>query len=70
MGHASRNTEDSKVNGDWNCGGLAQGVSGEKNFSMLPRNCFCDIFVKNVVAFCPCPKSLPEARANEISKQP
>lgn len=44
---------------------------------MWPRDCFCDILAKNVAAFCPCPKSLPEAKlmsfgliplAEEISK--
>ena len=46
---------------------------------MLPRNSSCDILVKKVASFCPCPKSLPEAKvksfgliplAEEISKQP
>ena len=58
-------------------GGLAQEVSEKKNFSMLPRDHACDILVK-MAAFCPCPKSLPEAKvkrfrlislAKEISKQ-
>ena len=42
------------------------------------RDHFCDIFVKNVAAFCSCPKSLQESKlksfglmlAEEISKQP
>ena len=42
-------------------GGLAHEVSEEKNFSMLPRDCPCDILVKNVLAFCPCTKSLLKA---------
>ena len=46
---------------------------------MLPRDCSCDILVKEMPAFCPCPKSLPEAKvksfglillAEEILKQP
>ena len=45
---------------------------------MWPRDHSCDILVKKVAAFCPCPKSLPEAKvksfeliqlAEEISKQ-
>ena len=45
---------------------------------MLSRDHSCDIMVKEVVAFYPCPKSLPEAKvksfglislAEEISKQ-
>jgi hypothetical protein len=62
MGHPSRNMEDSGAEGDLNCGGLAQEVSEEKNFSLLPRNSSCDISVKNVTAFCPCPKSLLRLR--------
>ena len=59
--------------------GLGQELSEEKNFSMLPRDCSCDILVKNVAAFSHCCKSLPEdkvkrfrllAMAKEISKQP
>ena len=46
---------------------------------MLPREHSSDILVKKVAAFCPCLKSLPEAKmksfgliplAEEISKQP
>ena len=45
---------------------------------MLPRDCSCDILVKKVAAFCPCPKNLPEAKVKsfelnplaEVSKQP
>ncbi|KRY66817.1 hypothetical protein T11_13570 [Trichinella zimbabwensis] len=29
---------------------------------MWPRDCFCGILVKNVATFCPCLKSLPEAK--------
>lgn len=59
-------------------GGLAQTAS-EKSFNMWPRDRSCDVLVKNVGAFCPCPKILPEAKvksfkfipwAEEISKQP
>ena len=46
---------------------------------MLLRDCSYDILGENVTAFCPCLKSLPEAKvksfgliplAEEISKQP
>ena len=42
-------------------GGLIQEVS-EENFSVLPRNHSCDILVKKVAIFCPCPNTLPEAK--------
>ena len=29
----------------------------KKNINMWPRDCSCDILVKNVAAFCPCLKS-------------
>ena len=66
-----------KSNVDYDC--LVQEISEEKNFSMWPRDCSCDILVKNVAAFCPCLKSLPEAKVKrfilialtkEVSKKP
>ena len=63
MDPTSRNMEDSGTKCDlMNCGGLAQEVSEEKNIIMLPRDCSYDILVKNVSAFCPLLKSLPEAK--------
>ena len=50
-----------------------------KKRKMWPKDWSCDILVKKVTAFCPCPKSLPEAKVKsfgliplteEISKQP
>ena len=79
MYHTSRSTEDSGAEGKLNCGYLAQEVSEEINFRILPRDHSCDILVKNVAAFRPCPNSLPEAKvksfrltvlAKQISKQP
>lgn len=35
MSHPSRSIEDSGAEGDVNCGGLAQEVPEEKNFSIL-----------------------------------
>lgn len=79
MGHSSRNMEDIGAVGDLNYADLAQEVSVGKNFSMWPRDCFCDILVKNVAAFCPCLNSLPEAKVKrfilvvltkEVSKKP
>ena len=54
-------------------------VSEEKNVSMWPRDHFCDMLVKNAAVFCPCLKSLPDAKlknfhlmllAEELLKQP
>jgi len=78
-GCTSSHTEDSGAESDLNGGDLAQEDSEQKNLSMLPRDHSCDIYVKNVVGFCPCLRSRPEAKmmrfrvialAKEISKQP
>ena len=42
---------------------LAQGVSEERNFSMLLGEHSYEVMLKNVAAFCPCLKSLLEAKA-------
>ena len=65
MGYPSRNMEDFVTESDLNCADLAQEVSVE-NFNMWPRDCFCGILVKNVAAFCPCLKSLPEAKVKRL----
>jgi hypothetical protein len=57
--------EDFFTQSDLNCADLAQEVSVE-NFSMWLRDCFCNILVKNVATFCPCPKSLPEAKVKSL----
>lgn len=56
--------EDSASEGGLNCGSPAQEGSESKNFRMCPRDGSCDILVKNVAAFCSCPKILPEAKFN------
>lgn len=61
-GHTNRSMEDSSLVDDLNCGALDQKVSQKKNFSMLSRDHSYDILVKNVTAFCSCPKCLPEAK--------
>lgn len=58
MGHVSSNMENSIAKCDLNSGGrwgrtLSQEISEKTNFSMLPRNRFCNILAKNVAAFCP-----------------
>jgi hypothetical protein len=79
MSHPSRNMENFVAESNLNCADLAHEVPKEKNFSMWPRDCFCSILVKNVAAFCPCLKSLPEAkvkrfvliaRTKEVSQKP
>lgn len=56
LSHSGRNKEDSGTKGDFNCGGLAQGVSEDRNFNLWPRDYFCDILAKKVAAFSCCPK--------------
>jgi hypothetical protein len=48
MGHTSRSMEGSIPEYVLNCGNLE--VS-EKTFSVWPRDCFCDIFLKSVTFF-------------------
>ena len=66
MGHPSRNMEDFVAGSNLNCVDLAQEISKEKNFSMWHKDCFCGILVKNVATFCPCLKSLPEAKVKRL----
>ena len=61
-GLSNRNMEDFFDGSDLNCGSLALEVSEEKNFNMWLRECSYDTLVKNVTAFCPCLKSLSEAK--------
>ena len=52
-GHISRILKDSSAEGYMSCGGLTQEVSEEKNFSILRRDCFCNMLMKNVTNFYP-----------------
>jgi hypothetical protein len=78
IGHTGRSRKDSGAGGGLNCVDLALEVLEKKNFSMCPRDCSCDILVKNVAALCSCLKNLSEAKGKrfklialtkEISKQ-
>ena len=78
MVQSGRNMKDIGAESDLNCGGLLAQKVSEKNFSMWPRDCSCDILVKNVAALCSCLKNLSEAKGKrlklialtkEISKQ-
>ena len=51
MGRPSRNTEDSCAENDLKCVCLAQEILEVKNSSIQPRQCFCDVLGKKVVAF-------------------
>ena len=71
--------DHSSIVGYLDCQKLARNISEEKNFSMLPRDCSCDILVKYVAAFFSSLKNLPKVKvkrftliplAEEISKQP
>jgi hypothetical protein len=80
MDHPSRNKKDIGAEGDLNCAALDLEVSKERNFSTLPEDCSSGVLVKNVADFCPCLKSLPEAKVKrfiwlivltkEVSNQP
>jgi hypothetical protein len=66
MGHPSRNMEDLVAGSNLNCADLVQEISKEKTFSMWHKDCFCGILVENVAIFCPCMKSLPEAKVKRL----
>jgi hypothetical protein len=38
----------------------------EKNFSIWHRDAFCGILLKNMAAFCPCLKILPEVKVKRL----
>ena len=67
--HPSRNMEDFVAGSDLNCIDLAQEISKE-NFRMWHKYCFCGILVTNVATFCPCLKSLPEAKVKRLGLVP
>jgi hypothetical protein len=66
MGHPSRNIQEFVAGSNLNCVDLVQEISKEKNFSMWHKECFCGILVKNMATFCPCLKSLPEAKVKRL----
>ena len=79
MGHNIRNMECSGTESNEDHDSPAQDVSEKKRIRKFPRDCSCDILVKNVTTFCSCLKNLPEAKlktfglialAEEISRQP
>lgn len=79
MGQTSRSMEDSgtEINVDYES--LGQEASEEMNINKWPRDCSCDMLVKNVAVFYIWPNNLSEAKlksfgltalAEEISRQP
>jgi hypothetical protein len=66
IGYFSRNMEEFVTKSDLNCSDLDQGFSVAKNFSMLPRDSFYSILVKNMAEFFLCLKSLPEAKVKRL----
>lgn len=46
----------------WTVGAQHKKVSEGKNISNCPRDHSCAILAKNMAAFCPYPKNLPEAK--------
>jgi hypothetical protein len=65
-GSSSRNMEDFVAGSNLNCVDLAQEISKEKNFRMWHKDYFCGILVKTVATFCPCLKSLLEAKVKRL----
>lgn len=65
MVHTNGNIKDSGAEVELNCGGLAQDIL-ENNFCMSSRECFYDILMKNMAAFCPCLKSLHEPKIKRL----
>lgn len=57
MGHTRWNIKDSGTEGNLSCEGLPPEFSEERNISIQPKDCSCNILTKN---FCPCTKSLLE----------
>lgn len=45
---------------------MVQEVLEEKNFSIGPWNCYCNILAKNMATFFPCSKSLPKAKVKSF----
>lgn len=66
MGQPSRNMGEFLAEADLNFGSLALEVSEEKHFNMWSRDHSYGIVVKNVAAFCPCLKSLPELKVEGL----
>lgn len=66
MGHTSTSMEDSSVERDlMNCGGLLKRLHGR-----ILVCCLSNILVKKVAVFCPCLKSLPEAKVKTFGLIP
>jgi hypothetical protein len=57
--------EDFLAENDLNSADLPHEVSVEINFSMWPGDCFCSILLMKVATFCPCPKSVHEAKSQD-----
>lgn len=56
MDRTNKSMGGSSTKDDLSCGDMFQEVSEQDNINMRPRIVSCDIFVKNVTAFCPSPK--------------
>lgn len=60
--HSNRSLEDSSAEGNVDCQGQTQEVSGGNNISKWSSSHSCDSPAKNLAAFCPCPKNLPDTK--------
>lgn len=61
VAHPSRNLEDSSAGTLWTMEGQLKSSEGTsvRNWA---ADCSCDVFAKDVAAFCPYPKNVPEAK--------
>ena len=66
MGHPRKNMEDFVTEWFELCRPGPRGFNGKLFFDRWPRDCFCGILMKNVAAFCPCLKSLPESKVKRF----
>lgn len=76
--HPNRSLEDSSFKSCADYRGLAKNISEGNNISNWARGLPCDILMKNLSFFCPCPENFPKAElkrngmsssAGEISQQ-
>jgi hypothetical protein len=66
MNNPNRTKEGFVALSGLSCAESSQDVSVKKHFIMRPRDCFSGILLKNMTAFCPSLKSVPDAKVNKL----